>query len=116
MELDFLPKVEKFFRKFPPGSEVGAHYFALCEDVAEQVPPSAYPGMDRLHGKSLRDVFYLHCYENKRSDRVYFYCEKDTLYVLLILENKRRTELTKGQSEQIENALKEARRRAKGKP
>jgi hypothetical protein len=113
LELDLLPKAEKFFRKFPPSSEIGAFYWTLCEEVADTLPPTDHKDTDRLKGKKLRDVFYLRCYEFNRSDRIYFYCERGTLYVLMVLEDKRRDNLTKGEKIQIAHALEEAMKRSR---
>lgn len=77
--------------------------------VADAVPPSSYYKADRLHGESLRDIFYLHVNNKGHSGRIYFYCEADTLFVLHIIEAKRRTNLTEGQIEQLEHALREAK-------
>lgn len=109
MEIEYLPKVKKFFLSQKRSSELAAYIAALIEDIAEFTPPTAHPKTDRLEGKGLRDVFYCRVYFKKRSDRVYFFCDKGTLFVLMILEDKRRNNLTAGEIEQIKNALEEAK-------
>jgi hypothetical protein len=109
LTLDFLPAAAQFFSSRAPDDEVASDILVLCQEIAKTTPPTAYPGIDRLKQPSLRGIFYFRYYKKKSSIRLYFMAEKDILELILVNDNKRRTELTSGEIKQLEHALKEAK-------
>lgn len=111
LTLDFLPAPAAFFSKRAPDDEVASDLLVLCQAIANTTPPMAYPGINRLKERSLRDIFYFRYYKKNESIRLYFFAERNILILILINENKRRTVLTSGEKSQLEHALKEAKAR-----
>lgn len=103
MELEFEPQPLAFFEACAADDPVAADLMVLCEDIAGHIPPSRYPGMQRLKG-NLRDIFYYRYYRKNRSMRLYFCAGSGKLLLIHLNENKRQTKLKSGEEAQLKSA------------
>jgi len=108
VELDFLPQPMEFFEGLDEADPIYTDLLAKLEAVGGTVPPSAHPSVKRLHGNDLRGLTYFQYKNYGRSIRIYMHCGKGILMVAHVIENKRRTQLTKGQEKTLARALKKA--------
>lgn len=114
VQLDFTAKALTFFQDDKIPANIRDYYLAFCEEVADTRPsPQSHPGRKWLQDDGFPGVFYMHRKARGRSDRIYFWCGRNVLHVLMVLEHKRRTPLEKGQLIQIKHALEEAMAKAR---